>query len=230
MNLYAFHGRGELSIFGNLEQMPLADLLPLLAAKDGVLEIFGLKNQGQATLVLSAGMLRCLFLKGVEVDPVRARVVMAALLKSRRGAFEFSPGLADKRCGKPLDWSVTHLLLSTVTLQDELQNEAGGLPHPDTRFVATTGHPDLAEDAALADFFYDARGYLDRGASASELARAMQLPLNYIRWNLAKLRRLGAVHVAARTAGKGRVNSGVARTLLARLRQRFFGGKGDRSR
>ncbi|WP_287417137.1 DUF4388 domain-containing protein [Oceanithermus sp.] len=211
-----------MAIFGNLNHMSLGDLLPLLSVQDGALEIFNLEQHPRVTLYFTGGLLQCLYVGGRAAEPLQARSIVSRLVAARRGSFEFAPGARMRRCPQPLGWPLDQLLLSTVTVQDEIQGLERSLPHPDTIFALTSER--APEDARLSDFWQRAAALLRRGATARELARRLGMPLEHARYYLLKLRQLELLAPVRARGGQERRASAAAR-LLGSLRRRFFGDR-----
>ena len=209
-----------MAIFGSLNHMSLSDLLPLLSTRDGALEVFNLERHPRVTLYFRGGRLQCLYLAGRPADPLVARSAISALVSARRGSFEFVPGATPPRCPQPLAWALDHLLLATVTVQDEITALKRQLPHPETIFRrAGNGTPG---DERLADFWARAYEPLATGASARALAARLGMPLEQVQYYLLKLRQSGHVQ-PLRVREPGARGKGLAARLLGSLKRRFFG-------
>lgn len=81
-----------MAIFGSLNDMTLADLLPLLKAQEGALEVFHLEHHPHVTLYCSGGLIKCVYVAGCPASPPKARSVVTLLMTARQGSFEFLPG------------------------------------------------------------------------------------------------------------------------------------------
>lgn len=211
-----------MAIFGNLNHMSLGDLLPLLSVQDGALEIFNLEQHPRVTLYFNGGLLHCLYISGRPAEPLQARGIVSHLVAAKRGSFEFAPGARVRRCPQPLGWPLDQLLLTTVTVQDEIQGLERSLPHPDTIFALTQDR--APSDQRLLDFWQRAGDLLQQGASARELARRLGMPLEHARYYLLKLRQLELLApVRARRAPARKAS--VASRLLHSLKRHFFGDR-----
>lgn len=211
-----------MAIFGNLNHMSLGDLLPLLSVQDGALEIFNLEQHPRVTLYFRGGLLHCLYVGGRPADPLKARSTVSRLVAAKRGSFEFAPGARMPRCPDPLGWPLDQLLLTTVTVQDEIEELERRLPHPDTIFRRV--RDEAPQDERLSDFWRRAQDHLEVGASARELSEKLGTPLEHAQYYLLKLRQSGLlepVRARARRPGSG----SVAARLLSSLKQHFFGGR-----
>ncbi len=180
-----------MAIFGNFKDMPFPDLVAMLGRRSGVLEVFGLpgKRQGYA-VALDGGKVVWVREGRRPLDPVEARLVLQELMRSGEGAFEFVPGVPPVD-GAVLGWPLERLLLSATTMEDELTAYAPLLPDPKTRFQVASLEVWLEEP--LWSFWERAKGLLQGGASAEEIAKALHLPLDEVRYYLHKLRLAGKV-------------------------------------
>ncbi len=211
-----------MAIFGNFNHMSLGDLLPLLSVQNGALEVFNLEQHPRVTLYFRGGLLRCLYVGGRPADPLQARSTVSRLVSAKRGCFEFAPGAPVPRCPDPLGWPLDQLLLTTVTVQDEIEGLEQLLPHPETVFRQVRSQ--APEDERLFDFWRRAQDLLQAGASARELAEELGMPLDHARYYLLKLRQSSLLQpVRARVRPRG--NGSVAARLLDSLKRRFLGGR-----
>ncbi|BBL82244.1 DUF4388 domain-containing protein [Thermus thermophilus] len=185
-----------MALFGSLDSMPLEELLLVLKSKEGALEIWNVKGLPATTLYLKPGRIRSIDQRGKPLPPEAAKAVLLTLLKAREGSFEFLPNLRPRHRVR-LNWPTEKALLSLVTLHDELDSYRDQLPDPQTRFRLQGSPP---EDARYRGFLEKAALYLERGATAQELAQALALPLDLVRLYLLKLEHLGALR---REAKKG---------------------------
>lgn len=210
-----------MAIFGSLHQMSLADLLPLMSAKKGALELFNLEQRRSITLFFDSGALSCIYEGTRELSPQHARAAIAWLLGARRGSFEFVPEALPRGCRNPLAWPVAQLLLSTVTIRDEIEHYRVQLPHADTKFTLTSSGAVPGEaDKEFADAAHE---LLAQAASARQLSKVLGLPLDQVRYRLLRLRQAGVVSVAKQQNEGSARSANVARRLLGALRQRFLG-------
>jgi len=210
-----------MAIFGNLNHMSLGDLLPLLSVQDGALEIFNLDQHPRVTLYFGSGLLQCLYVGGRPADPLKARSTVSRLVSAKRGSFEFVPGARPHRCLQPLGWALDQLLLTTVTVQDEIEELERSLPHPETIFRRV--REEVPADERLSDFWRRAHDHLEVGASARELSEKLGTSLQHTQYYLLKLRQSGLLEPVRARARRSR--GSVAARLLSSLKQHFFGGR-----
>jgi len=209
-----------MAIFGDLNHMTLGDLLPLLGAQDGAMEIFNLDEHACVTLYFRSGKLQCLHVGSRPADPLVARSTVSRLVSAKRGSFEFVPGAQAHRCPQPLGWPLDKLLLASVAVQDEINELERRLPHPQTIFRRVRYHE--PEDDRLTEFLRRAGDLLDVGASAADIAHRLQIPLDHTQYYLHKLRQLGLLEpVRAQAKRSNRLVA--AANLLTSLKHRFFG-------
>ena len=208
-----------MAIFGNLNNMALADLLPFVSQQRGVMEIFNLASLPRISLYLEDGNLSCLQLGGRYLDELRARSVMTELLKARRGGFEFVPGANPRHCRERLDWPVDKLLLTVMTTLDEFSEMTDELPHPGTIFRAVGGL--RPQQQRLQSFWNSSYNLLQTGASSERLSRELRMPLDHTRFYLHRLRQIGAIE-PIRNNSRTAKNSSVAAKLLGALKRRFL--------
>jgi hypothetical protein len=207
------------AIFGNLREMPLADLLGMLGRRSGVLEVFHLpgKRSGYA-LALDSGKAVWLREGNRFLDPVEARAALRDLCFAQEGAFEFSPGTPPSPPeGKALGWPLERFLLSMTTVEDEIAALRPALPDPKTRFQVVEGEP--IWDEPLASFWQAALPLLRQGASAEEIAGRLGYRPEEAAYYLHKLRLLGKVAPvrAYRESTPTEERKGLVQRLLAAL-------------
>ncbi|MBW6394861.1 MAG: DUF4388 domain-containing protein [Thermus sp.] len=178
-----------MALFGSLNALPLEELLQLLAHKEGALEIWNLKNIPATTLYLKPGYIRSIDQHGKPLEALAAKATLQALLQAREGSFEFLPEAKPKHKVR-LNWPVEKVLLSTVTLQDELERYRPYFPHPKAIFKAS----EVAKKYLLEEsFLAQSLPYLEKGVSAEGLSKALSLPLDLVRFHLFRLERKGLV-------------------------------------
>ncbi len=206
-----------MALFGNLRDLPLPELLSLLARREGYLDL--ILPQSRLSLGLAGGRLQEVLEGGRRLDPLEARARMVELMNAREGAFEFHPGPVPRG----LDWPVERLLMATITLVDELSAYHEALPDPRTRFRLKPGMDPLL-DEPLFSFWQRAKPLLERGINAQILAQSLHLPLDQVRYYLHKLRLLGLVEVVrALEEGVREERPGLWQRLLLGV-QRLLGG------
>ncbi len=208
-----------MAIFGNLKQISLGDLMPLLKSQRGSLEIFNLDGISRVTLYVESGRLISLLLAGRPVEDVQVRSVICNLMNAKRGSFEFVPGVSPRQ-RHPTGWDLDGLMLAVTTIADEMVVAENNLPHPDTvfRLVSEMG----PEDSRVADFWSRAREMLALGASSRQLSQRLGVPLAHAGFYLLKLRQAGLIQPVRAVGGRtGR--RGLAGRLLGALKRRFLG-------
>ncbi|WP_457637772.1 DUF4388 domain-containing protein [Oceanithermus sp.] len=207
-----------MAIFGDLRQISLGDLLPLLKSQKGCLEIFNLDGLPRVTLCVDSGRLVSLELGGKHVDEVQVHSVMNELMNAKRGSFEFIPGVSPRVRRRP-GWSLDRLMLSVVTVADEIQAAEKDLPHPDTVFKLVS--QEGPEDSRVADFWAQARRMLAEGASSRQISQRLGVPLSHAGFYLLRLRQAGLIEPVRAASRPARAS--VVGRLLGSLKRRFFG-------
>lgn len=178
-----------MALFGGLDSLLLEELLQLLNQKEGALEIWNLKDIPPTVIYLKPGFIRSVDQNGKPLDSLMAKATLQALIQARQGSFEFIPGAKPKHRHR-LNWPVEKALLSTFTLQDELERLRPYLPHPRAVFKATLiAGKHLSEES----FLKKALPHMERGASAETLAKDLEMPLDLVRFYPSRLERKGPV-------------------------------------
>jgi len=212
-----------LAIFGDLQDMPLVDLLSMLGRRSGLLDVWDVGGKrNRYILALDRGNLLWMKDEGGYLDPLKARSALLELASAGRGAFEFTPVEPPK--GSPLlNWPIERVLLSVTTIHDELASSKSLLPDPRTRFQVAALEVWLEEP--LYSFWERAKPLLQAGASAEDLASQLRLPLDEVRYYLHKLRLVGKVAPvrAYEETRKDEEKQSLFRRLLAALRGRRAG-------
>jgi len=207
-----------MAIFGNLSDMGLLDLIPLLAHQNGRLVL--IRKDGNLDLYLSGRRIICAQEDRRVLSPSQLEERLFELVQRQEGGFEFFRDERPKHQRGCLNLSVDELMLKLVTLKDELESVRANLPLPDTVF--TLGNVALAySEPELAEFLDRAWPYLTEGASARSLARALGLPLERVRYLIYKLRTLGAVQPKVQKPKTTSERRGLAGRLLGMLKRRF---------
>jgi hypothetical protein len=212
-----------LAIFGDLQDMPLVDLLSMLGRRSGLLDVWNVGGKrNRYILALDRGNLLWVKDEGGYLDPLKARSTLLELASAGRGAFEFTPIEPPKR-SPLLNWPIERVLLSVTTIHDELASYNSLLPDPKTRFQVAALEVWLEEP--LYSFWERAKPLLQAGASAEDLASRLRLPLDEVRYYLHKLRLAGKVAPvrAYEETRKDEERQGLFRRLLAALRGRRGG-------
>ena len=207
-----------MAIFGDLQDIGLLDLLHLLAHQTGRLVL--VHKEGSLEVFLANRNVICAQIGYRALSPNQLEEKLFDLARGRGGSFEFHPGEAPKHRRGCFRLSVDELALKLATLKDEIENARGQLPMPDTIF--TLGNVATAyANPTLAEFLDRAWPHLSVGASARQMARALDLPLEHVRYLLYKLRSLGAVQPLERRVKASEGRRSLAGRLLGLLRRRF---------
>ena len=207
-----------MAIFGNLRDMSLLDLVPLLAHQNGKLVLLG--RNGNLDIYLSGRQIVCAIEDRRALSPGQLEERLFSFVELGEGGFEFFTNERPPHQHGCLNLPVDELVLKLVTLKDELESVRDNLPLPDTVF--TLGNVALAyEDPELAEFLDRAWPLLSEGASARAIAQTLELPTDRVRYFLYKLRNLGAIQPKVRSEQPSKERRNLAGRLLGMLKKRF---------
>ena len=182
-----------MAIFGNLADLPLVDVLRMLRPDRGTLIIRCALSQDVVLVVLDQGIIKKIFRNDQPLDPLQARAELRELIAAETGEFEFTSAFSPPPYARTLEWPVDRVLLSPYFAADQRIAEAAHLPDPTTRFQTISVDPIL--DEPLLSFWLVAAPLLRTGASAEEMAKTLNLPLERILECLFKLDSVG--HITA---------------------------------
>ncbi|MBB6099168.1 hypothetical protein HNR42_002604 [Deinobacterium chartae] len=179
-----------MAIFGNLNDLPLPEVLAMLGRRSGRLEVWQVAGRHRFELHLEQDTLTALVLDGQPLtDTLHVRHHFLDLAAAEIGVFEFNRSEALRR---DVCLPVQNLLLSTTAVIDELDHYRAQLGSPDTRY-ALRGTLLPLGDPLLDDFARASAPLLERGASAREVAGQLLLSVDQVQLDLYKLRTLGRV-------------------------------------
>lgn len=177
-------------IAGSLSDLEFGQLLTILATMEheGVLELWNLPGGQHVEMHLKYDVLHCVRRNGRPLGAVHVKPLLQELLQTRQGAFEFHVRKVHGNCGDPLGWRLEQILLSVNAEYDEQLHHQDDLPDPNQRYALKSGvklprHPFLQ----AAQPFFERKG----GASAKEVARQLDLPLDRVRYLMLKMIRKG---------------------------------------
>ena len=99
-----------MAIFGDLQDMPLVDLLSMLGGRSGLLDVWDVGGKrNRYILALDRGNLLWVKDEGGYLDPLKARSTLLELASAGRGAFELTPVEPPK--GSPLlNWPIERVI------------------------------------------------------------------------------------------------------------------------
>jgi len=207
-----------MAIFGNLSDMGLLDLIPLLAHQNGRLVL--IHRDGNLNMYFAGRRIVCAHEDRRVLSPGQLEERLFSLLERQEGSFEFFRDERPKHTRGCINVSVDELMLKLVTLKDELESVRENLPLPDTVFTLANVAVAYSEPE-LAEFLDRAWPHLTEGASARTLSRALGQPVERVRYLLYKLRTLGAVQPKVQTAQASQERRSLADRLLGMLKRRF---------
>lgn len=174
-----------MAIFGNLEHHPLGELFKILQTQTGTLYFHEAYQGRTLELLLHQGILQALYVDGFPVQETeRALAIIHQLQHQQRGAFEFQ-----RRDGVHPTASFAvplQMLLRDVAFTTAHTIPPDQLPHPDTRFVASTAVPLVPP--SLQHSWSLLAPYLAQGTSATDLAQVTRHALPEIQGMLHHLR------------------------------------------
>jgi hypothetical protein len=180
-----------MSIHGSFKTLPLPDLLPMLARRNGVLEINHLAHYGTLHVVFERGIVRRLEHNSVAMDRVQARAALLEAVNDSKGTFRFTADTMFVPRDGDLNWSLEKVLLGLATQADEQAHHDALLPDADIVFQATSFV--APPDEPLWSFWQRAQDWLAQGVSARKLAVQLGIPERQAQFFLYKLRLAGKV-------------------------------------
>jgi len=173
-------------IAGSLRDLEFGQLLTILASMEGegVLEIWNLPENKRIEMFINQGVLRCIRKNGAPVGAIHVKPLLQELLQTTQGAFEFHTRKIHDDCDTSLGWPLQRILLSANAEYDEQLHHQDDLPDPNQRYTLKPGidlpqHPFLQASQP----FFERKG----GASAKEVARQLDLPLDRVRYLMLKM-------------------------------------------
>lgn len=185
-----------MAIIGDLSDLPFLEIFNVVGDRTGRL-LFGLPGRPRFELEVHAGALRGLRLGDERIDdPLRAREELLPLVEADGGVFAFHRAARSDLEGA-LHLPIPPLLLGLASALDEIAAYRDRFAEARTRFRLAGNRSGASEplEHDLALFLERASGLLHQGADAEELAQALGLGLDPVRFRLHKLRSLGRVCV-----------------------------------
>ncbi len=188
-----------MAIFGNLNEFPFIEVLAMLEQRVGVLRFSNIAQYQTLELHLSNGQLQ-----GMQVDShvvresFEARSYLMELVGQHRGEFSFDRRDA-ARMLNDFSLSARSVLFQGAAYLDEIQQYKNHLPEPTTVFTMAVANSSWLDDD-LKPFWERAQSLLSRHSSAEEIARALNLNLNWVQLALYKLRLAGFVRPVRRVS------------------------------
>lgn len=179
-------------ISGDLIDLPIPEILNMLGRRSGKLEVEGVPDLNRLTLHVGDGFLRGFFDGEEEIaDWIRVRDRLLTVMDSFEGKFEFRPSPATHLLGE-LNMPIPRLLSIIAATVDESGAFRDYFANPETCFK-TLAAPNLWLDTQLFMFLEAAKPFLERGATALDLAKSLHLDLAQVQNSLFKLRSVGKI-------------------------------------
>jgi hypothetical protein len=181
-----------MSIFGDLAELSLPDVLTMVAKRTGQLELTQLPHSPSITLNLSNEYLKgCTIDNQLINDPLVVRDKLVQLISSTQGHFEF------QRCNirdlqGHLSLNVSQLITTLITQAQEVSSYQRYFAHPQTKFLYLVNN-DVWLDEEIYLFLEQARKFLLLGIDAQTLARELNMSLEQVQLYFYKLRILGQI-------------------------------------
>ncbi len=187
-----------MTIFGDLKEFPLIEVLGMLEQRVGVLRFTQLQHCKELDLHLDKGQLCGMRVDALRVkDSAEARSYLFELASTRQGAFIFNRRATEDLL-KDYALSVRHALSGgAARAETEIQQYRAFLPDPATVFTVSQPTNARLEDDLHA-FWLQAQFLLTRSSSAEGIAATMRLDLGWVQLALYKLRVAGFVRPVQR--------------------------------
>ncbi len=181
------------AIFGTLTEIPLLELLRTLGKRTGKLSIKVLPIKCDYDLYLDKSRLRALCVNGQVVrSGVSIREAFVELSNAKDGQYIFR-SISEEELPKSFDVPLKPLLLNT-TNKGEVNHYKERLPARQTRFkLARRGELEAWQSESLKTFWERTALLFNRGSSAEEIARELNLEVTKVQLNIYKLRSLGQI-------------------------------------
>jgi len=181
-----------MAIFGNLSEMPLADVFAMVGRYTGRVTIWNTPTEHYYELHIDEGALTALLVNQESIQdvfPLRDRIT--ELINLTSGEFEFQNLHGDLLLTQH-DLSLDTLLLSGLAALDEVAAHRSQFPSPQTVFRTRSGKdPWLTGD--LHDFWLCSSHLLSQGASAEIIAAQTSVSTDQVLLCLYKLRTAGVI-------------------------------------
>lgn len=179
-------------IFGNFTEIPLPDVVSLIAQSSGKLDIWRYSSQHHYELFLSKGVVSLLRFDDQPLEnSIQAKSFLKDLVQANEGEFEFIRGEA---VDGPHQFRIEELLRTGLAEADEVEVYREHFPDPETVFILTTA-PQAWLDEDISEFWNAAKPYFAQGACARELFNNLGLYLDQILLKMYKLRAAGMIEI-----------------------------------
>lgn len=168
---------------GDLSEVALVDVVRMLSAYSGRVEIHAPDPIGEVLIVFKSRTVIYVRQGRRSLDAIAAMMLFRQLGDLHEGSFTFVPELPRMPPAQLLNWPFSEVL---GLLGSSWRGGASdSLPDPEQAFVAVATMPPLEDD--LFNFWEQARKLLLRGASASDISRALAIEVEIVQVYLMKL-------------------------------------------
>jgi len=178
-------------ISGNFSQTPFYKAISQIMAESGILEVWNLPDRSSYTLYVKQGSLRCIRANGEFVDPLRAKAILMELLSAKTGSFEIHPTALRTPCEPSLKWPLEKVLVSLTIVDEEIKLRTVDLAPLNLAYRVVAGQNN--HELQRSFFWEQAKGPLEKGATASGISKTLKLSENMVCYYLAKLERAGLI-------------------------------------
>jgi hypothetical protein len=181
-----------MSVFGNLADMSLTDLLPVLGRSAGVFRVCKGTGERRYYLHLRDGLLTAMLVDELSVsDLFEVRNHMVEISSLSHGEFEFQKkDTASLRSDFGL--SLEMLTLLSVAAVQELDTFRPQFPSPKTVFQMSRSR-DIWLKSDLQEFWDVSSLLLSKGANAEQISRSTGIFLDQCLFSLYQLRAIGMI-------------------------------------
>ncbi len=180
-----------MAVFGNLADLPFAEVISMVDNRIGKLELWNLPCSDRYELFVLNGHLRKLNVNGQEIiDPANIREHFIVLLNLKQGEFEFVKSDLHQ-INTTVRIPLQQVLLS-LNATYQTNSDSQHYADPRTRFEAVK-MPDHFKDSALNKFWQDSHLNLISGTCAEELAQLQNIKLEQVLFHMYQLRIAGFI-------------------------------------
>ncbi len=190
-----------MSVAGDISEMPLPELLSVLAGKTGILRMRNIPYVTRIDVHIDAGYVTaCLVDERSLRKECQLNDKLVAVTASPSGSFQFLLHPSEELTHR-FRVHVHHIALHVASRVDEIMGEKANFPHPSQVFRWTGNRSGAAkDDEGLQEFILDAADILRFGSNAERLASIVQLSVPQVQFYLLKLAMAESVAPLSRDA------------------------------